>query len=112
QGVMVVDDRRAGGARPVREQPAEIRHALLLPTFPGPSATKVDNDHLLDSAILPGRSAMQLLDVLRLVRRHAFLIVAVTVIGVSIGGFVGLFTPPRYQATTDVMLTVQARSDS
>lgn len=55
---------------------------------------------------------MQLLDVLRLVRRHAFLIVAVTVIGVSIGGFVGLFTPPRYQATTDVMLTVQARSDS
>jgi succinoglycan biosynthesis transport protein ExoP len=50
---------------------------------------------------------MDVHDYLRVFRRQIVIIVAGVVIGLSTGALVAMLTPPRYQASTEVMVAVQ-----
>lgn len=50
---------------------------------------------------------MQFQDYLRVLRRQLVIILAGAVIGLSVGALIAMLTPQRYQATTEVMVTVQ-----
>ncbi|KJQ55096.1 polysaccharide biosynthesis tyrosine autokinase [Microbacterium sp. SA39] len=50
---------------------------------------------------------MDFRDYLRVLRRQLILIVAGLLIGLSTGALIAMFTPQRYEASADVMLTVQ-----
>ncbi|WP_431806788.1 polysaccharide biosynthesis tyrosine autokinase [Microbacterium paraoxydans] len=50
---------------------------------------------------------MQFQDYLRILRRQLVIILAGAVIGLSVGALIAMLTPQRYQATTEVMVTVQ-----
>ncbi|WP_136055510.1 polysaccharide biosynthesis tyrosine autokinase [Microbacterium sp. K24] len=50
---------------------------------------------------------MEFHDYLRVLRRQLVLVVAGLLIGLSTGALVAMLTPPRYEASADVMVTVQ-----
>ncbi|UJP08923.1 Wzz/FepE/Etk N-terminal domain-containing protein [Microbacterium sp. KUDC0406] len=51
-------------------------------------------------------------DVLRMLRRQFVLIIAATLIGLSAGAITAMLTPARYQASTDVFLSVEVSPDA
>lgn len=55
---------------------------------------------------------MDLRDFIRVLRRHLVVVVAATVIGLCSGAIVGLVTPQRYEASTQLMVSVDAGGDS
>lgn len=55
---------------------------------------------------------MSFVDVLRALRRQIILVIAITLIGLSVGVIVALVTPARYDARSDVYLTVQVPPDA
>ncbi|SJN40833.1 Tyrosine-protein kinase Wzc [Microbacterium esteraromaticum] len=55
---------------------------------------------------------MDLRDFIRVFRRQLVVIIAMTVIGLCAGAIVGLVTPQRYEASTQLMVSVDAGSTS
>lgn len=55
---------------------------------------------------------MDLRDFIRVLRRHLVVIVAAVVIGLCSGAVVGLTTPQRYEASTQLLVNVDTGSDS
>lgn len=51
-------------------------------------------------------------DLVRVLRRQLVLIVAGLLIGVSAGALVAMFTPQRFEASTELMISVNARDDA
>ena len=52
---------------------------------------------------------MDFLSLVRALRRQLVIVVSATLIGVAVGALTGMLTPPHYQASTQLMITVQAR---
>lgn len=55
---------------------------------------------------------MDLRDFIRVIRRHLVVVIAATLIGMSCGAIAGLVTPQRYQASMQLMVSVDAGSES